>query len=177
MHCFWWDTRIRTLYKTQYGWRIFVFAGFFFSWLWSSVWSSCCASCSRFWKPMRLTGNMSCASFPLCWFTTHLPSWLWKVNGQQAIKYHLSERLYRNRMCFRWGIKVSVSAPLNSSCCIGQNFCPGCWRLRLMAMTWRTWSRHFYWHDRVPWRDPASSLATLTGSRLDTRPAPNMFSM
>lgn len=71
--------------KPNNDWRIFVLV--FSSWLWSSVWSSCCASCSRFWKPMRLTGNMSCASFPLCWFTTHLPSRLWKVATNHQVPF------------------------------------------------------------------------------------------
>lgn len=50
------------------------------SWLWSSAWSSCCVTCSRFWKPMKSTGNTSCASSPLCWFTTPVLSPASEVN-------------------------------------------------------------------------------------------------
>lgn len=53
------------------------------SWLWSSARSSCCVTYSRFWKPMKSTGNVFCASCPLCWFTTRMPSQNWEVNQKQ----------------------------------------------------------------------------------------------
>lgn len=53
------------------------------SWPWSSAWSSCCVTCSTFWKPTRSTGNTSCASSPLCWFTTRMLSPAWEVTWER----------------------------------------------------------------------------------------------
>lgn len=88
---------------------------FYKSWLWSLVLSSCCVTCSRFWKPTRSTGNMSCASYLLCWFTIPVPSPASKVNTVERLVFDGTCVLGFNFQHFVWSVNASIQFCLSVS--------------------------------------------------------------
>lgn len=96
------------------------------SWLWSSAWSSCCVTCSRFWKPMKSTGNMSCASSLPCWCTTNVPSPASKVGVLMVYQHRQVEVLcvkgkrktkFKEKSCTTFIPNQRSDIEINSSFC------------------------------------------------------------